>query len=362
LARDATFYVANISVGTPAQHLEVIFDTGSGHVLIPHKACKSEACLEHHHYSPWASSTAVDVNNDGKEVQMGNRLAKGQVNRSFAHLEFTQSDLGDGTAKGVLVREHVCMASCKKGRKACADLALLAATEEDYKPFAAMPADGIIGLGLEGLAVGALSSFFPRLLDGSKDMLPEIGFSLGTDGGELIFGGRSPTAALAAPLQWFPVVHPEDGFWEVEILSVRVGSTIIDTCQGGCRGIIDSASSHLGVQANRLEQMKSALATSLHSTMTACGGPDIQFEMQNGFALKLAAEDYSSADCVAELGSLDLQEPTFKGVYSFGTNMLRKYYATFDWEQAQIGFAPQASADSLRMDAGLHAATAEVTV
>merc|ERR1719240_672533 len=100
VAADSTFYVGNISVGTPAQHLEVIFDTASGHILLPHKACKSAACLEHHHYSPWASSSAMDVNNDGAPVQKfvrkGQRLATVPVNRSFAELQFTQSDLGEG--------------------------------------------------------------------------------------------------------------------------------------------------------------------------------------------------------------------------------------------------------------------------
>merc|ERR1719210_1226172 len=108
---DVSFYVGNITVGEPPQHLTVLFDTGSGHVLLPHKACKNKSCLEHHRYSPWASSTAVDVNQDGSPVQAGSRIAKGRVNRTVEAVEFTQGDLGEGSAKGVLVLDHVCLSA-----------------------------------------------------------------------------------------------------------------------------------------------------------------------------------------------------------------------------------------------------------
>jgi hypothetical protein len=237
---------------------------------------------------------------------------------------------------------------------------MLAATEEDFTPFGAMPSDGIVGLGLEGLAVGALSSFFPRLLDGSQAMLPEIGFALGNEGGEIIFGGRSPTAGLASPLEWFAVSHPEDGFWQVDVLSVRADGVIIDTCEGGCRGIIDTASSHLGVQANRLAKVETFVKSSPESG--GCVGPALQFELKAGFALTLQVEDYIGPKCAPEFGSLSLDEPAFKGVYSFGTNVLRRYYAAFDWSKPSIGFAPKAGPDTLRMDAGAHAAQAQITI
>jgi hypothetical protein len=252
------------------------------------------------------------------------------------------------------------MSSCKKGKEACADLSMLAATEEDYAPFGAMPSDGIVGLGLEGLAVGALSSFFPRLLDGSQHMLPEIGFALGSDGGEIIFGGRSPTATLASPHERFPVSHPEDGFWQVEVLSVRADGIIIDTCEGGCKAIIDTASSHLGVQANRLARVGTFIKPADNSD--GCVGPKLQFELKSGFALNLHVEDYIGPKCTAEFGSLALDEPAFKGVYSFGTNVLRRYYAAFDWSQTRIGFAPKIASDTLHMDRDSAPAEAQITI
>jgi len=345
----ASFYVGNMTVGSPPQEFQVLFDTGSGHVLLPHKACKNKVCLEHHQYSPWASSTAIDVNDDGIAVQKGHRIAEGPVNRSFASLEFTQADLGEGVAKGVLVRDHVCLSSGPaghRGHQACTDLAMLTATDEDAMPFAAMPADGIIGLGLEGLAVSALSSFYAGLLDSSHSMLPEFGISLGANDGKIIFGGHAAVASLAAPLEWFPVSNPKDGMWQVQVVSVRVGGEIVNSCSGSCHGIVDTSSSRLGVQrSSDLANLRKALAT--RSVDGRCEGPELEFELPRGLVLTLSAKEYATEECDVEVGTLNLDAPKFVGVYSFGTNVLRRYYTAFDWATAQLGFAPHAGSESL---------------
>merc|ERR1719421_2424876 len=100
-------------------------------------------------------------------------------------------------------------------------------------PFAAL--DGIVGLGLNGLAMSPLFNFARHLVGASGGaLLPQFSLNLGPLAGELQIGGHD-TAHLAAPLQWFPVVRPEDGYWQVEILDVRVGDRTLHACQGGCR-------------------------------------------------------------------------------------------------------------------------------
>jgi len=327
------FYVGNISLGHPPQQLRVLFDTASGHVLVPHRACRSQACLEHRRYSPWESSSSADVNPDGRGVQAGARLARGLVNRTLVTVSFTQSDLGQGEAQGVLVREDVCLAA--SGRP-CANLAVLAATRQDDEPFRAMPHDGIVGLALEGLSAGGLSSFYARLLDASHALLPQFSLSLGPRGGELAFGGHG-SARPGAPLRWFPVVRPREGFWQVRILAVRVGNTTADACAGGCRGVIDTGSSSLGAQAAPLRALLPLLASS--PAAGACAGPDLALDL-GGFSLVLSAEDYAGAGCEPELGSLDLDGPEFAGVYALGTTVLQNYYTAFDWASGRVGFAP----------------------
>lgn len=332
---DASFYIGNIWVGHPSQELSVMFDTSSGHVLLPHRACKRVACLEHRRYSPWASSTAMDVNVDGGLVQAGRRFAKGRGVRDGATIGYTQSDLGEGEAKSVVVRDSLCVGQAEK---ACVDMALLAATSLDETPFRAMPNDGIIGLGLQSLAAGPLLSFAARLFEGSRNVLPQFGISLGQESGEIHFGGHE-LARFEGPLTWFPVHRPEDGYWQVAIKAIRVGGVTVDNCRRGCHAVVDTGVSRLGVQASRLPGLKAAL-TSTASDEGRCMGPDLTFDL-GSMAVTLGPQDYASGDCTAQLGSLSLDDgPKFTGVYAFGGTVLRRYYAAFDWEQRKVGFAP----------------------
>merc|ERR1719393_484490 len=66
-----TTYFGNIQLGSPAQDFSVVFDTGSGHVIVPAKNCKSEACLTHRQYDPKKSSTGLEIDADGSHVEEG---------------------------------------------------------------------------------------------------------------------------------------------------------------------------------------------------------------------------------------------------------------------------------------------------
>lgn len=330
----ATFYTGKLAIGQPPQEFNVLFDTSSGHVLVPHKACKSPACREHRRYSPWKSTTAMDVNVDGSAVDKGRRFARNGLIRDGISVEFTQADLGEGTAKSVVVRDHVCMEGDQS--EACVDLEVVAAIEEQDVPFRAMPNDGIVGLGLESLAAGPLLSFMKRLMEGSQNILPQFGMSFGLNGGDIYFGGQDP--AVASALQWVPVDHPDGGYWQVEIKAVRVGGKTVDGCSRGCHGIIDSGTSHLGVQSYRLPMLRANLMPQLLPD-AGCTGPHLEFDLGHT-TLTLEATDYSDDACKAAVGPLNLEEPAFVGVYAFGESVLRRYYVAFDWEAKRVGFAP----------------------
>lgn len=330
----ATFYVGKVLVGQPPQELSVLFDTSSGHVLVPHKGCKSKACVEHKRYSPWKSTTAMDVNVDGDEVDKGHRFARHGRVRTGVSVDFTQADLGEGTAKSVVVRDNVCMEG--DTGDACVDLEVVTAIDEQDVPFRAMPNDGIVGLGLESLAAGPLLSFMSRLMGQSKNVLPQFGISFGPEGGDIYFGGQKPD--LKSPIHWVPVNHPEGGYWQVDIKSVRVGGKIVDECHRGCHGVVDSGTSHLGVQSYRLHNLRPALVTQSLPNGDFCTGPTLEFDL-GSTVITLDAKDYSDDSCTPAIGPLNLEEPAFVGVYAFGESVLRKYYVGFDWANKQVGFA-----------------------
>jgi len=336
-ALEGSFYLAAISIGHPQQNLKVMFDTASGSVIVPHRACKSVACISHQRYSPWQSSTAMDVRNSGELVVNNSRLAPGDMQRDGAMIGFSHADLGEGNVHAVLVRDSVCLSSSSTNiPQSCVDMSVLAAVELDDKPFNSLPSDAIVGLGLESLTLSPLCSFLGRLFEGSSNVVPQFGLALHPTGGELFLGGYN-SARIAEPIVWLPVDHPEAGYWQVAIHAIRVGNRTLETCSRGCHAVIDSAASRLGVQASKLESLQTALLT-VAGPHGSCFGPELHFDLGD-VTITLTPEDYTDEVCQTQLGKLDLEEPEFVGVYAFGERVLRRYYTAFDWEKKLVGFA-----------------------
>ena len=84
---------------------------------------------------------------------------------------------------------------------------------------------------------------------------------------------------MKGDLQWFPVLHPADGFWEVSVQSVRLGNVTIDDCRRGCRGVVDTGASRLGVQRERFGTLWAALAKAEVSVTGGCLGDDLYFDL-----------------------------------------------------------------------------------
>merc|ERR1719384_1863080 len=57
----ASEYYGQVSVGSPPQSFLVVFDTGSGNLLLPSKECSSDACTGHKRYDASVSATALQV-------------------------------------------------------------------------------------------------------------------------------------------------------------------------------------------------------------------------------------------------------------------------------------------------------------
>lgn len=346
--KEGSYYVGHITVGNPKQKLSVIFHTSSGHLMIPHRACTQLACTEHVRYSPWQSATAMDVNLNGSLVSAGHRYAHGNVARQAVILDYADSELGNGVARSVIVRDHVCVES-GTGESGCVDLEILAATTLPDHPFRGMPNDGIVGLGPRALSAGPLLNFFGQFIRGPH-LLPQFGVSYGADDGTVTFGGHDDTLYLP-PLKWWPVENPDDGYWQVKILGVRVGTTVIDACENGCIGVVDTAAGKMGVEDSKYQKFKEALqAEKTVEHEAGCQGPELIYDL-GSFTMALATEDFATPKCEPLLGPVNLSEKNAKkasrnghggGVYMLGAPLLRRYYAAFDWDGNRVGFARSA--------------------
>lgn len=244
-----TSYSGEISVGSNSQSFRVVFDTGSGHLILPSVECGSEACLVHKQYNQSSSQTAVPINADGSVVPPGKMCD--QVNIGF----------GTGKVKGEFVRDRVCLGAPQTEEEAkdpqfCVEMQAVMAIEMSTMPFKNFGFDGILGMGLSTLALAKEFSFFDVLSKTGSVTHPHFGVFLTENDdedekehSEIAIGGHNPARTLT-DLSWTNVAMPELGYWQVEILAVRVGGKTLDVCQdGGCRGVVDTGTSHLGIPA-----------------------------------------------------------------------------------------------------------------
>jgi hypothetical protein len=302
-----------MSLGTPPQQFKVIFDTGSGNLIVPSSECTVAGCQPHRKYSRKASSTSQAVTNE-----------KGEGN---AEISF-----GTGQIAGDFVRDKLCI-----GESLCIDSSFIAADRESTEPFQEIPFDGIMGLGFADLSMGNGFNIVDDLT--AKGALPggQISFYL-TDGGnsEVTFGGYKPEQ-MASDIVWAPVKR--ESYWQVSIDDITFDDEPKGLCSGGCEVAVDTGTSMLAGPSDLVDRLSNMVAAK-----SDCSNfktlPKIGFKIGDR-VLNLKPDDYmdsSGSDCSFSLMALDVPPP--KGpLFIFGDPFLRRFVTIFDKNGPRVGFA-----------------------
>jgi hypothetical protein len=342
-----TTYFGNIKLGSPAQEFSVVFDTGSGHVIVPSRNCKSESCLTHRQYDPSKSSLGKEIDADGSLVKAGEE--RDQVTVGF----------GAGEVMGEFASDVLCFgsdATADKGIGCIDSMKLIQAVEMSDNPFSSFAFDGVIGLGLSALSFQPEYSFLQMLGQQGQIAQPHVGLFLAhndDEESEITFGGHS-SERLQSPLLWTPVSQPELGYWQINVKGIRIGGKPIDFCDGGeCKAIVDSGTSHFGVPVPLLASLQEALTTK-HAPgnetidCRTVPAPDLEVDLGD-FKLTLSTKDYArrlpfdysnsggERVCRPRLMRVALPQLGPK-LFILGEVVLKRYYTVFDWEQKRVGF------------------------
>jgi hypothetical protein len=312
-----TAYWGDISVGTPPQKFKVIFDTGSGNLIIPSSQCNSAGCKPHTKYNSKSSSTSSAIQNE-----------KGEGN---AEISF-----GTGNIAGDFYRDKMCI-----GESLCIDTNFIAADQESTEPFQEIPFDGIMGLGFKDLSMGKGFNIIDDLSDGG--MLPggQISFYL-TDGGdsEVTFGGYK-SEYLASDILWARV--DLESYWQVSIDDITFDNQPKKLCGGGCNVAVDTGTSMLAGPSDLVDKL-----TNMLGAKDDCSNfnslPKLGFQIGDK-VLNLKPDDYMDSngkECSLSFMSLDVPPP--KGpLFIFGDPFLRRFVTIFDKAGAgsgsRVGFA-----------------------
>eukprot|EP00439_Symbiodinium_sp_Y106_P059372 s345_g8.t1 len=270
-------------------------------------------CLQHKRFDRIASASATEINSDGSRASQ----AQGHDEVSLSY--------GIGEIVGDFVRDVVCIGapgSLEEGR--CTSARVILARHLTTEPFQHFEFDGVLGLGLNGLALNPEFHLFSQPLNsqlaGRSSIQQTFSVFLarpGASGSQVTFGGQDE-GRTEGETSWVPVSLKEKGYWAVRILAVRAGNK---DCQ-------------------------------------RVPGPRLSFELDGGSTIELSAEEFSRpaptavtssatgkihSVCRALLVPVEMPAISDK-VFLFGEPVLQKHASSFQNEQGFAEGSPQYSA------------------
>mmetsp|Transcript_16734 Transcript_16734/g.29272 ORF Transcript_16734/g.29272 Transcript_16734/m.29272 type:complete len:535 (-) Transcript_16734:130-1734(-) len=415
-------YYGQISVGAPTpQVFEVVFDTGSGHLVLPSIMCRTETCLNHRRYRRRASLLAVDIDVDGTPVQPNQ--ARDQITVSY----------GTGEITGIFVQDQVCLgppaeatvvksspASTKASsllqvdktrlREAvttreepleedeesaepakphgCLDLRLVSATDMTEDPFSSFDFDGVLGLGLPSLSqtvefnfleAAASAGSWTSLLPKSERMFGVFLAKSAEEESEITFGGWQRSHMVeGSELAFCDVRDEQEGYWQIEVFGIKANGVLLDFCKDGCRAVVDTGSSLLGVPSDLGDLLVDHLRHPAAAGSCGGQGPSLEIDLGN-FTVVLDPVDYARPEfldeggddkdsealgqaesggflsaqganaeltpvemeqfCVPMVMHIDLPPPLHPRTLILGEPVLQRYYTVFDATVPRVGFA-----------------------
>jgi len=346
-------YYGRVEMGDPPQAFDVVFDTGSGNIVLPTVKCDDDACHDHRRFASQDSRSAVQLAlEDGTPVRPG----QGRDTTTITY--------GTGKLTGEYIRDSVCMGRGDTAAEGvCTTVDFLGVIQESRFPFSELPFDGIFGLGLSGLSAGAGFNFVTRLRTNSTVREPVFAVFLRylnvNEGSEITFGGYRPERLQdgAAGLQWLPVLREADekGYWLVTMRDVYVHGKPLGLCDDSserprCRVAMDTGSS--------LMMGPPAQVNKLLDTIGACGKSmpllTFRFDAEAGGTVDvvLNGEDYAEAfgnNCAFAIQGVDLP-PTLGAMWVFGQVALRRYYSVYDAKRWRVGIGLARHSDAPRAD------------
>jgi len=331
----------------------VVFDSGSGHLILPGAQCNDKACKKHKQYDTNASPTGTNIDYDGSVVEAGGMRDQLTVN------------FGTGEVTGVFVKEHVCVGSENEAafpnstEQVCTDAHLVIATHMSDNPFYEFGFDGVFGLALPGLSQSPVFNMGSQFGPPEQRGLFAVYFAEGyASGSEITFGGYR-RERLAGPLNWVPVEDPEDGYWKVKVDSVSVAGEEHELCaSGACFGVADTGTSVLAGPSKIIADIRKRFAGLVYAD-GKCRLPDGSNEtvdvVLGNVTLSLEPNDFSQprmplgtlpedeVEVTGELGCelmlmrMDVPAP-LGPLMILGEPFLTKYFTVFDTENTQVGF------------------------
>mmetsp|Transcript_26124 Transcript_26124/g.42045 ORF Transcript_26124/g.42045 Transcript_26124/m.42045 type:complete len:371 (-) Transcript_26124:190-1302(-) len=314
-------YFGEISIGTPAQKFQVVFDTGSSNLWVPSSKKKSILPDSHSKYDSSKSSTYV-ANGTNFAIQYGS-----------------------GSLSGFLSQDTVTVGDLTVEKQVFAE-----ATNEPGISFKVAKFDGICGMAFQSISVDGVTPVWYGLLDQSDSKV--FAFYLGSTNkqqqSEMLIGGIDEKH-YTGDITYVPLTSKT--YWQFKVDSMTVGS---DVNEQNFQAIADTGTSLMAGPSPVMSAINKAIGAKKmiigNEYQVDCSKidsmPTVNIQL-NGKNFPLAPQDYvlqvsqgGQTQCLS--GFMGLDALTSRELYILGDVFIRKYYTIFDAENSQVGFATAA--------------------
>jgi len=310
-------YYGEVTAGTPPQKFMVVYDTGSGNLIVPGSECFSPACRQKQQFKELDSNTF-----QSSVCGMYEGEPSGNMKISF----------GTGFVRGKCVEDKICIGGL------CASNRFLEATDMSEQPFAFFGYDGIMGLAMSKMAKTKDFSIMHQLSSGHALKQPIFSVFLSSqedETSEVTFGDVK-REHMASELFWVPLTGVS-GYWEVRIDDITLNGRKQSVCQD-CRVAVDTGTSMLAGPSEIISKLRSLLNVGGNCKYEDM--PKLGFII-GGRILSLDPSDYASRFAFScQLSLMELNIPPPRGpLFIFGIPFLERYYTVYDEPNNRVGFA-----------------------
>jgi len=312
-------YFGPITIGTPPQTFQVVYDTGSSNLWVPSQNCVD---CTHTAYDESASSTYVA---NGTEFKIR---------------------YGSGALEGYLSADTVQLGNVDP-------IALQTFAEATDVPvqFDLMHFDGICGMAFPSISVEGIVPPFTQLV--KMGVLAQNLFSVylsdgdNSTGSELLLGGIN-SQKYTGSINYVPLIS--ETYWEVALDSMTMNGTVLTSVP---KAVIDTGTSVMAgptQEVARIASMVGATPFPLNPSeytldcSTLPSLPNLVITM-GGMAYTLTPQQYvievkQGPQTACLFGMLGIDIPAPRGpLWIVGDTFIRPYYTVFDYQNNRVGFA-----------------------
>ncbi|XP_020202315.1 aspartic proteinase oryzasin-1 isoform X2 [Cajanus cajan] len=226
-------FFGEISIGSPPQYFNVVFDTGSSNLWVPSSKCIfSIACYFHAKYRSKISSTYTEIGTPCK------------------------IPYGQGSIYGFFSQDNV-----QVGDIIIKDQEFAEITREGSLALSALPFDGILGLGFQDTSVGKVTPVWYNMIEQGHICHKIFSLWLNQDpteemGGEIVFGGID-YRHFRGDHTYVPL--SQKGYWLIDVGDILLANNSTGLCESGCTAIVDSGTSLIAGPTSVVTQINHAI-------------------------------------------------------------------------------------------------------